>query len=169
MSATRILTVVDENDSVIGYKTKSEIDYSCDIYRVSALWVVSTNGDVLLAQRSLKHHHEPGVWGPAVAGTVEDETYQENIRKEAAEEIGLEGYDFQLGPKTFVEVIGRRYFCQWFIVTIPPEEINTLTLEDEEVAAVAWVAPDGLLKEAIDNPAKYIAGFEQMAGLFLNK
>ncbi len=45
------IIVVDENDNVIGSKSRDEIDYSKDIYRVSCLWVTNPKGEVLLAQR----------------------------------------------------------------------------------------------------------------------
>ena len=79
MSEARIITIVDGDDTVLAYKREHEIDYARDNYRVSALWVTNTMGEVLLAQRSLKDDHQPGLWGPAAAGTVEKETYEENM------------------------------------------------------------------------------------------
>ena len=39
--------------------------------------------------------NDPGMWGPAVAGTVEEnETYEENIIKESKEEINLESLGY---------------------------------------------------------------------------
>lgn len=84
------IQIVNENDEYIGAKERSEIDHGTDIYRVSALWLINSLGQVLLAKRAATKDHSPGKWGPAVAGTVEEsETYDENIRKEAKEEIGL--------------------------------------------------------------------------------
>ena len=83
------IPIVDENDNVIknidaGEKKPGEIS------RVSALWVTSEEGEILLAQRAVTKKRDPGCWGPAVAGTVEeDETYEDNIIKEAEEEIIL--------------------------------------------------------------------------------
>ena len=79
MSEARIITIVDGDDTVLAYKREHELDYARDNYRVSALWVTNTMGEVLLAQRSLKDDHQPGLWGPAAAGTVEKETYEENM------------------------------------------------------------------------------------------
>lgn len=59
------IVIVDDNDIVIGLKDRSEIK-SLDIYRVSALWVVNNEGDVLLAQRAFNKKNNPGKWGPAV-------------------------------------------------------------------------------------------------------
>jgi isopentenyl-diphosphate Delta-isomerase len=73
------IIIVDENDNVVGAKEKSDIDYSKDIYRSSALWIFNSGGEILLAQRSVKDDRHPGHWGPAVAGTVDEgETYESN-------------------------------------------------------------------------------------------
>ncbi len=85
------IIVVDENDKEIGVKERSKITHD-DIYRVSGLWLTNSKGEILLAQRSFNkpRDNDPGKWGPAVAGTVdEDETYKENIQKEIKEELGL--------------------------------------------------------------------------------
>ena len=83
------IPVVNQQDEIIGYKEKSLITTD-DIYRVSALWITDTTGRILLAKRAFTKSRHPGLWGPAVAGTVEEgETYESNIIKEAEEEIGL--------------------------------------------------------------------------------
>lgn len=93
------IVVVNENDEVVGAKKRGTIATD-DIYRVSALWITNSNGDVLLAQRALTKKNDPGKWGPAVAGTVEEgETYLGNITKETEEEIGLKDVQFTEGPK----------------------------------------------------------------------
>ncbi len=83
------IPIVNEQDEIIGYKDRKDRNL-VDITRVSALWITNEDGEILLAQRGLNKTHSPGLWGPAVAGTVEEgETYESNIIKEAEEEIGL--------------------------------------------------------------------------------
>ena len=43
--------IVDEKDNIISYKERKSISQK-DIYRVSALWIMNSKGDSLLAQRS---------------------------------------------------------------------------------------------------------------------
>lgn len=88
------IIIVDENDTIIGHKNRDSMEDG-DMYRVSALWIQNSKGDILLAQRSFDKRNDPGKWGPAVAGTVEEgETYESNIIKEAEEEIGLKNSHF---------------------------------------------------------------------------
>lgn len=78
------IQIVDENDKFVSNKERSEVDYKSDIYRVSALWLTNSKGQTLLAKRAMVKDKDPGKWGPAVAGTIDEgETYDENIYKEA--------------------------------------------------------------------------------------
>ncbi len=148
--------VVDEKDNVIGHKARSEVDYQADIYRVSALWLTNSKGDVLLAQRKKSKDKDPGKWGPSVSGTLEEgETYESNIYKEAGEEIGLHGVQFQLGPKKRVRS-PRNFFCQWYKVTLN-KEVKDFSIQEDEVEEIAWVSQDELVREVKVNPDKYIA------------
>jgi hypothetical protein len=66
------IQIVDKNDVGISNKERDEIDYSTDIYRVSALWLTNNK---------------------------EDETYEVNTSKEAEEEIGLSAVHFDEAKK----------------------------------------------------------------------
>jgi len=150
------IVVVDENDNIIGSKPRDTLDYSTDIYRVSALWVTNSKGEVLIAQRKHTKKHDPGKWSPAVAGTVEShETYESNMYKEAEEEIGLKGYIFELGPKQFV-VHNKRFFVQWYFCTVD-KEANEFVPQEDEVEQVKWIQKDELIKDVSLNPDKYVA------------
>lgn len=75
------MILVDDNDQEIGQKLKRDRVVS-DIYRVSALWIKNSRGESLLARRGFNKRTDPGVWGPAVAGTVEiGETYDVILSK----------------------------------------------------------------------------------------
>ena len=129
---TRI-PIVDENDKIIGYKKRGTLD-SDDIYRVSALWLTNSKGEILIAQRADNKSHNPGQWGVSVAGTVDEgETYYENIIKETEEEIGLKGIKPKKGP------YGRHkgehnYFYQWYLQEIDMD-IEDFVIDKEEVKA----------------------------------
>ncbi len=147
--------VVDQNDNPIGAKPWQEMQYD-DTYRVSALWLTDTeNGDILLAQRKWTKKNDPGKWGTAVAGTIEeDETYESNIVKETEEEIGLTGLKLTLGPKTFTDDGKHKFFCQWFFASVDKSAV-TIRIQEEEVEAVKWVAKAWLLNDVEQNPDNY--------------
>ncbi len=154
LNTMRFIPIVNEQDEIIGYKLRSQVKKG-EIYRVSALWVKNSKGDILLAQRGLNEPNSPGIWGPAVAGTVEqDETYQNSIVKEAAEEIGVTRVDFTPGPK-------RRhsekfdYFTQWYTAVIDKPAADFVT-QKEELEQVRWFTRKELTKELREHPDQYL-------------
>jgi|SRR5579862_2220400 len=161
------IVLVDKNDEPIGSKPIQTLGPN-DIYRVASLWVTNNNGQVLLAQRQFGKRNDPGKWGPAVAGTVEvGETYEENIYKEAGEEIGLSGLKFNLGPKVFNDANQeRKFFVQWFICKCDWPQ-DKFKIQPEEVEQVAWITKAELLADLKKSPGKYIAGSELVWSSFL--
>lgn len=148
------IIIVDEKDKIIGFKVRNHIK-RLDIYRVSGLWITNENGDILLAKRAFTKSHDPGKFGPAVAGTVEDkETYKSNIIKEAKEELGLKNILIKKGRK--VRMVGKHnYFCQWYS-TIINKDLKKLKIKKDEVAEIKWITKKDLLKEINLHPRKFI-------------
>ena len=147
------IIIVDENDNPVSSVERAEIETS-EIYRVAALWVSNSRDEVLLAQRSLEKKNYPGAWGPAAAGTVEeDETYEVNIYKEAEEEIGLKSCKFTLGPKFAVKG-ARNYFAQIFTLNLD-RNISEFILQKDEVINVKWMPSQELIEDVKTNPDKY--------------
>ncbi len=151
------IVIVDENDSPIGFKERTDVIPS-DIYRVSAIWVTNTRGEILLAQRAHTKAHSPGKWGTAVAGTVDKgEEYLDNALKEAQEELGLslDAEDLKQGPKHRV-ASGHSFFCQWYFLE-RDIDLSVLKLQEDEVDAVRWIAPQNLLIELRERPDTFVS------------
>ncbi len=148
-----ILTLVDENDTVIGRKDSS-ILAATDIFRVARLLIINSKGQLLLAQRAFTKRNDPGLWGLAVEGRVEDgETYESNIRKEAAEEIGIEVDNLELGSK--LRMTGKyNHYCQFFVYRADLR-IDQLVLQKEEVEMAQWFDMPALQRELSAHPEKF--------------
>jgi len=161
------IQVVNDNDEIIGHKDRAKINYKKDIYRITALWITNSKGEVLIAQRKHTKDKDPGKWGPAVAGTMDEgETYEENIYKEAKEELGIENVKFIVGPKQR-RYTPRNFFCQWFLLNID-RDINQFKIQAEEVEQIAWIGKRKLIDEARENPDKYIPSMPEIIKLFLS-
>jgi len=160
------LPIVDENDNIIDYKERNTLDYQKDVYRVSALWIINSKGEVLLAKRAATKTQDPNKWGPAVAGTVDkEESYEQNITKEAEEELGLKDIEFQKGPKTRVK--GRyNYFCQWFILKTD-KDIHEFRIEPDEVSEIKWWSKEELKEQLKANPELFVSGMKQHIKAFI--
>ncbi len=155
------IQLVNNKDEVIGLKERDELDYNTDIYRVSALWLTNSEGKALLAKRAAVKKKDPNMWGPAVAGTLDEgETYDQNIYKEAEEEIGLTGVKFKKGPKMSVKH-PRTYFCQWYFARLD-RDIEEFVMQEEEVAELAWFDIKDVIAELKINPSKYVPAMQQI-------
>ena len=143
------IPVVNEQDEILGYKERENLEPE-DICRVTSLWVTDKEGNILLAQRAFKKKTNPGMWGPAVSGTVEEgETYEENMKKEAQEEIGFVGFNSVLGPK-FRRSTSHEYFVQWYTAVI--DHNYSFKKQDDEVEEIRWFTKEEILKFVEENP-----------------
>ncbi len=118
----------------------------------------------MLAQRALNKEHDPGKWGPAVAGTVEeDEMYESNIIKEAEEEIGLVGISPVLSHKNRRST-SHEYWGQWFTVVVPHD--YQFKKQDEEVEAIKWFTRDEILRLLDEKPEMFLREFKKYMEIF---
>ncbi len=156
------IIIVDENNQQIGVKERDSLNHPQDIYRVSALWVNNSKGDVLLAQRSFNKKNQPGLWGPAVSGTVEEnETFLSNIIKETEEEIGLTNIQIEKSKLVFYNNKKRRHFTQLFRVKIDIKA-SDLKIQEDEVEQVKWFSKDDLAKRLEQSPEKFIYSIKRV-------
>lgn len=163
MSKEKII-IVNKNDEIIGSKERGTLNQS-DIYRVSALWIQNSNGEILLAQRSFNKKNNPGQWGPAVAGTNDEgESYKSNIIKEAEEEIGLKNQKFQRSFHYFRDG-EHRHFTQWFFALVD-KRIEEFTIQEEEVEKIKWFTKEELLNELKNNSKKFLKIIPECVNFF---
>jgi len=155
------IPVVDDKDEIIEYKERELVVK--EIYRVSALWLTNSKGEVLLAKRSLSKKQHPGKWGPAVAGTVEEsENYEQNIIKEMEEELGIKDVKFKLGPKQRVSG-DHQHFTQWFTLVL--DEYKFI-INEKEVSEIKWWDLEELKKEMKENPNIFLKSIQPCLDLF---
>jgi len=151
------IIIVDEKDNQIGVKEAGTLDNDTDIYRVSALWITNSKGQFLLAKRALTKKQNPGKWGPAAAGTVEEgETYDSNIIKEAEEEIDLKNIKPEKWIKNDTLNLKYKHFTQWYKLKLD-KDIEEFKIESSEVAEIKWFTKEEILK-IIENDSDEVIG-----------
>ncbi len=154
MSNDVLIPVVDKNDNLLCYKPRGALEPG-DIGRITSLWVMNSSGCVLLAQRSYTKRHDPGLWSGAVAGTVEKgETYESNIIKEAAEEIGF----YNLKPDIVTKFLyhgNKPFICTIFKVVID-QPIYFFQRQEKEIEQLIWMPYSDLITDLKNFPEKYI-------------
>ena len=159
------IPIVDENDNIIRYKERDLLKDD-DTFRVSALWITNSRGEILLSRRSLRKKSGAGKWGPAVAGTVEEsETYDANIMKEAREELGIINTKFRKFSKQRI-VGNHKFFCQWYLLTIN-KKADDFSLQEGEVEEIKWTSKEELIKRFNSNPEEFVRSMGQYLKLLV--
>ncbi len=159
------LYIVDENDEVVEIKPRHELT-SDDRSRASVLWLMNTNGEILIARRSENKRSFPGLWSYAVTGAVSHpESYEEAILREMEEELGIRGFVPEIFEKIYHEFPEGKVFGQTFKLIIPHD--YNIVHDSVEVAEVKWVTPGELLILLEENPDKFVRGFKEEVKYFL--
>ena len=158
------IIIVNENDKIIDFVERDTKEGG--IYRVSALWITNSRGEILLAKRVMTKSHEPGKWGPAVAGTNEEgETYESNILKEAEEELGLCGIKLKKFKKVRVSH-KYHFFCQWFTLKMD-KSAEEFKLQKTEVDKVKWWTKEELSEKISEHPEEFTTSMPSYVNLFI--
>ena len=129
------------------------------------MWVLNGEGAVLLAQRKWNKKNDPGKWGPGASGTVEpNETYDETMIREMAEELGADGSALRKREKLFVKrgSHGHTFFCQLYDIVID-WPIERFTIQTSEVETIRWFTVDEIRCMLADDPMQFTQNF---AGAF---
>ncbi len=133
---TELVDIVDEHDNVVRVVTRQEMRAHRLRHRAVYIAVQSTDGRLLVHQRSFDKDVRPGAWDIAVGGVVASgESYDHAAARELHEEIGVANVTLtSLGGGTFgdafFEVIGRCYHA----VSDGP-----FVFADGEVISARWV------------------------------
>jgi isopentenyldiphosphate isomerase len=152
-----MVKIVNEDDEIIGHKERGTLN-PYDIYRVSALWIENSKGQILLAQRKLTKKNNPGKWQPAVAGTLDEgETYESNVVKETEEEIGLVDFEMKiLGYGRYSENENKHNFFGKKFIAIVDRDISEFVIQEEEVENIKWFDKNELLKLVEESPKMFV-------------
>jgi len=148
------IDVLDENGFPTGViKPKDAVHRDGDWHRAAHVWIVTNDGRVLLQKRAAVKENWPGWWDVSAAGHCSaGESALETAIRETDEELGLKliASDLQ-HVGTFRDPVvlrGGSYIDneihEVFLVR-RDVDLGALTLQAEEVEAVALVAPDELL------------------------
>ena len=148
------VAIVDEGNKVVGYKLYSELSKN-DTWRIISVWIENGKGQVLMQQRSFAKKLGPGLWTPAVEGTVDgDDSYLETAKRETQEEIGLTRHELRptkllryKAEHGFRIVQGYLIKCDWPIEKFTPQE--------EELADLLWLDKQEVIDEIKSGDPKY--------------
>lgn len=166
-----LLLVVDENNIPIDPKPRHEVHKSGYWHRTSHIWIINTQYQILCQKRSLLKDSNPGKWEPFFGGHISpNEEYFDVAIRELNEEIGLKidrEEDLKLF-KIYKNELGKEFQALYF--TIWNGDINTLTLEMEEIDQVKWFSIHDISEKLIKNidPVWSVMGYEKELLAYIN-
>lgn len=157
------IPIVDENDNILTYKERDETTRD-DIRRIVGLDIFNEKGEVLIAKRHQSKKIDPGLWGPSVAGTVDEGfSYDDTVLKEAEEEVGLKEIQPIFTKKYFYETENARRWCSRYYVVIDSK--TELQKQDDEVSEIKWISIADLEKWWKVHPEEFIPSFQRSLGI----
>ncbi len=112
-----VVALVDEHNRVIGSTTRAQMRAQRLVHRATYTFVFARDGRLFLQRRTEEKDMYPGYWDAAAGGVLlAGESYDESARREAAEELGIDGvpleglFDFYYEDEAN-RVWGRVYSC----------------------------------------------------------
>ncbi len=85
-----LLDVVDENDLIIGVKTRGEIHARRLMHRATHILVFNRQGKLFIQKRSMSKDNDPGLWDTSSSGHDDSgEDYYSCSVRELHEELGI--------------------------------------------------------------------------------
>lgn len=92
-----LFIIIDENDTILGYKTREECHNDPSLlHRSIHIAILNDKGEVLLQKRSKNKDLNPGWYCISVGGHVEKgETDEQTAHREIVEELGIDNVDLE--------------------------------------------------------------------------
>lgn len=113
-----------------------------DYHLVVHVWIVNSNGEILLSQRSLNKTH-PNLWECSGGSVVAGENSLQGAFRETKEELGIE-LDASNGK--LIKSTRRDIYKDFYDVWLFKQDIDIkdIVLQEEEVSDAKWVTPSEL-------------------------
>lgn len=121
-----IFPIVDEEGKTIGKATRGECHGGSRLlHPVIHLHVFDSRGRLYLQKRPDWKDIQPGKWDTAVGGHVDyGESIEEALRREAREELGLTGFNYEPVARYVFESDRERELVNTFRTTVNPATVN---------------------------------------------
>ena len=117
--------------------------------RVVVMFIHNQQGEILFTRRSLNRKFLPGIWALPAGHIENQESFQDTVRREANEELGIDVEDVNL-----VEIIeepgGEK--TKVFLVDIPHDSYSgTPQMANEEFKEIQWFSTTEFYNKFSDN------------------
>lgn len=157
------LICVDEQDNIVGYKTKSEMHQGDGIlHRAFSIFIYLDSGEVLLQKRSQKKQLWPNYWSNSCCSHPrKGESYLKAAHRRMLDELGIDTelkYQFTFKYIAQYRDIGtEKELCTVLTGVIDdPERIN---ININEIEKLDWFSPNEIDEMIFNNPNQFTPWF----------
>ncbi|MCK4558846.1 MAG: isopentenyl-diphosphate Delta-isomerase [Calditrichia bacterium] len=157
-----MLIVVDENDTIIDYKSKIECHQGNGIlHRAFSIFIFNDLGQLILQKRSGRKLLWPLYWSNSCCSHPrKGETLDTAIHRRLEQELGLDTdliylYTFQY-QASFKEVGSEHELCAVYI----GKSDESVQVNENEIAEWRYLNPDDLTREVADHPENFTPWFK---------
>jgi isopentenyldiphosphate isomerase len=148
-AADEIVTIVDEQNHVIGAVPRREMRAKRLLHRSTYIFVFNTSGDLYVQKRTMTKDVFPGYYDPAAGGVVlADESYEVGAQRELAEEMGIHNVPLTHHFEFYFAAPQSRVWGSVFSCVYDGE----IVLQEEEVESGAFLPIEVILRRAQTEP-----------------
>lgn len=142
---------VDKNDKKIGLRPRKDFINGKYIHRSSHLLLFNENNKLLIYKRRSDKKWYPKLYSMSVDETLENETYEECMKRGIKEELGTTIFFKKLFKfKLFDPGINKE-----FLMIFEARTNKKIKVTKEESNAQKWISLNDLKKNIKNNPSKY--------------
>lgn len=154
-----ILSVVNEEDLVVGQRRRDEIHNLNLFHRSIHVLIFNPKGEIFLQQRGLLKQENPGLWSSSVSGHVDaGESYDVACLREIEEEVGIK---INYIPEKLFKLQASKITANEFSWIYYLETEQVLNPNLSEIEKAKWYSKDSLENFINNNP-------DEVADLFIH-
>jgi len=145
---------VDKYDNVIGLRPRDAFYTGKYIHRSAHLILFNSKDEILIQKRAADKKWYPDLYTYSVSGTVADESYEECIKKEMQEELGI-----SIPAKFIFKYPFFDTFDKAFHALFAARSEKEVKPDSREMSEIKWIPAKELKRDIQKNPQKYTPPF----------
>jgi isopentenyl-diphosphate Delta-isomerase len=165
-----LITLVDENDSVVGSADYDVIHKNGLLHRFVLVYIFDKNGKFFMQRRAMNKAHGGLLAESLCAHIREGEDYLQTAKRRMREELGLPSDNIELNEVTKLQVYTKE--GDWknnAFVKIYECIIDTVPIVNKSEVQEGFFSPlDEVRKKFITNPAAFVPGFNTTFEAYLH-
>jgi isopentenyldiphosphate isomerase len=152
-----VFDVVNDRNEIVGHEFRSVVHRTGLKHRAVHVLVFNSRGEIYLQKRSMSKDCFPGTWDSSASGHLDrGEEYDACAIREVREELG---YELDRVPQRLFEIAACPETGQEFVWVYRCDLEGPFKLQQSEVDAGGWFAPEVVTHWTEHRPIDFAPGF----------